>query len=75
MDQVLRNQLQMCATQAARTLLEQEFVVQLRGLYDILPDGTIATTPGPHPWMPPGGWCVRSSSRRLSTASLAGRRP
>ncbi len=47
MDQVIRNQLQR-ASQAARTLLEQEFAAQLEGTYDILPDGTIAKKPGAH---------------------------
>jgi hypothetical protein len=47
MDQAIRNQLQR-ATQAARTLLEQEFAAQLEGTYDILPDGTISKKAGPH---------------------------
>lgn len=47
MDQAIRNQLQR-ATQDARQLLEAEFVEQLEGTYDILPDGTIHDKPGAH---------------------------
>ncbi len=41
MDKTTRNLISN-ATQAARRLLEQEFAQQLEGVYDILPDGTVA---------------------------------
>ena len=47
MDKSTRNQIQK-ATQDARNLLEAEFSSQLEGLYDILPEGTIAPEPGAH---------------------------
>jgi hypothetical protein len=47
MDQTTRNSLQR-ATQDARRLLEAEFVAQLEGTYDILPDGRILPEPGAH---------------------------
>jgi hypothetical protein len=36
------------ATQAARSLLEQDFVDQLEGVFDIRLDGRLATEPGSH---------------------------
>jgi len=47
MDKSTRNLIQK-ATQDARWLLEVEFGRQLEGLFDILPDGTIAPEPGKH---------------------------
>lgn len=47
MDKDTRTQIQR-ATQAARSLLEQEYAAQLEGTFDILPDGTIADAPGSH---------------------------
>ena len=47
MDKPTRNPIQK-ATQDARQLLETEFSEQLEGVFDILPDGTIAPEPGEH---------------------------
>jgi len=47
MDKETRNRIQK-ATQAARALLEQEFVEQLEGVFDIRLDGTIPADPGSH---------------------------
>lgn len=47
MDQTVSDRLRN-PTQAARTLLEQEFASQLEGTYDILLDGSIAGKPGAH---------------------------
>lgn len=72
MDQAIRNQLQR-ATQAARTLLEQEFAAQLEGTYDILPDGTIAKKVG-RTLMGPVVWSVGNWSKPFSTGWRVGRR-
>ena len=47
MDKETRNVLQR-TTQAARRLLEKEYAEQLEGVFDILPDGSIASQPGEH---------------------------
>jgi hypothetical protein len=47
MDKETRNRIQR-ATQAARTLLEQEYAEQLEGVFDIRLDGAIAKEPGEH---------------------------
>ena len=47
MDKQTRNLIQK-ATQDARNLLESEFGEQLEGVFDILPDGHIASSPGEH---------------------------
>lgn len=47
MDKDTRNRIQR-ATQAARTLLEQEYAEQLEGMFDIRLNGTIAAEPGDH---------------------------
>ena len=47
MDKQTRNLIQK-ATQDARNLLESEFGEQLEGVFDILPDGHIAPSPGGH---------------------------
>ncbi len=47
MDKETRNRIER-ATQAARTLLEQDFADQLEGVFDIRLDGTLATEPGSH---------------------------
>lgn len=47
MDKALRDDLRK-ATQSIRRLLETEFAEQLGGTFDILADGTILPTPGPH---------------------------
>jgi len=47
MEKQTRNLIQK-ATQDARKLLESEFSEQLEGIFDILPDGHIAASPGEH---------------------------
>jgi len=47
MDKALREELRK-ATQTIRGLLEKELSEQLEGTFDILVDGTILPTPGPH---------------------------
>ncbi len=47
MDKETRNKIQR-ATQAARSLLEQEYAEQLEGVFDIRLDGSIADQPGQH---------------------------
>jgi len=47
MDKQTRNLIQE-ATQDARNLLDSEFGAQLEGVFDILPDGHIAPSPGEH---------------------------
>ncbi len=47
MDKETRNRIQRAA-QDTRALLEREYAEQLEGIFDIRPDGTIATQPGSH---------------------------
>src|SRR5690606_9487572 len=47
MDKDTRNAIER-ATQRARKLLEEEFAAQLEGTFDVLMDGTVASTPGAH---------------------------
>ena len=47
MDKDARNRL-LAATQAARTVLEQDYAEQLEGTFAISPDGDMAVEPGAH---------------------------
>src|SRR5690606_15463176 len=47
MDKETRNAIER-ATQRARKLLEEDFAAQLEGTFDVLMDGTVASTPGAH---------------------------
>lgn len=47
MDKATRNAIER-ATQRARKLLEQDFLLQLEGTYDVLPSGVVAAKGGPH---------------------------
>jgi len=47
MEREIRNLLER-TTQQARRLLEEEYVRQIEGTFDILPDGTIHPEPGGH---------------------------
>jgi hypothetical protein len=47
MDKVTRSALQ-SAVQKARALLTEDYNAQLQGVYDVLPDGTVATEGGVH---------------------------
>jgi len=47
MDKDTRNAIER-ATQRARKLLEEDFAAQLEGTFDVLMDGTVASTPGAH---------------------------